>query len=493
VLSQPGITHESTYVQASLHAQELLREKKIPREFIHQVLAYNSAGFHLSEFTPHRDLLSFFCKRPNDFCFEEIKRFVAQILLGAADLHTNNLAHQNISVSRILVYSREGKYFLKIACLSSIIETNNAGQPLNSNSINSPTKDLIAPEYRIATDKRNLDYKMLDCYNIGHLLLYIAFHALKIEEREKLISTTDYNDTQSVINNLSAPDTAQQYYFDLMSVLCNSNVADRCSIVLALQSKLFGETKEARDFYFATLRNEASYNLVIDNFIFNPPKINESFYLLDSKIKIVIALAGRLETNLLECETNLAKSCDEFPAARNAFNAARADGRSMLSKVMLLSDDLMQQPILQDQIQFIISNINWEMKRIEDFFNATFKRHLTVIIEQTFKIYRRAVIELMNYNLMFATNLREDKAIASNLAVTLDRSLSNSLEPKKFLQVIYMELVIDKTATTYKQMLKDNIEKLLGKPFEEYATEVGIEIAIQQPAQLLSAPPGMQR
>jgi serine/threonine protein kinase len=446
-------------ISETLDSQQLLRQKNVPTEFIHTFLYYNQKGDIYSEYTTHADLHHFITRDKNRFTLKEVKDFCGQIILAVADLLERNLVHRDIKPENFLVVERDGKFFIKLADLDTILEIDENGASLNQNPSPISTRTYAAPEL-ISRTAFNL--KAVDCFALGIVLKFMLNFALKAQDRLDVSNKSLINYLTELADKLSAKTAARRY-----------------SIEGAKNCKFFGATTEEREHFFIVLREKAKYTMIIDGMLFSPPAVNDAFYILDHNIKQLILLGYNVDAKYQEALAALANNVIPVSTVIILINLFKPLVRQILETLAKIQTE---HPALFNnyavQLEQIKLAISFENNRVEQLKNEKLQEKLVQCIDLCFSNFLQEINEMIRVSPMFANALMQQRLAAFTDVSMLKFIINNSENQQELFKKIAI-ITYPAGVARFKFLLKQNIEVVLGKSFDLYLKDLNLPSALE--------------
>jgi serine/threonine protein kinase len=286
VFSQPK-SYLKEYVNQAIKSHSLVA--RIPDDFNHIYLFQGTNNERISE-KAACDFHDFVTMYKNQLDLAAVTRLVGQVLLATHDYHSRNIVHRDIKIENFLIFYREKKYYLKLSDQDTAIEVNDDGTRLTvekpsfcgSPGYLAPETGMVIKEgeklrFEPSNDYPNLNFKTVDCYAVGYAIRMLYYHALKSFDLD-----------------------VNEYLKKLTDFLSAEKPEDRGTIQQAMNSELFAKTTVEREQFFTALRAEAKRELIIDGEVVDSKKIkiNDAFFLLDSRIKPIIRTAQQLDEEI---------------------------------------------------------------------------------------------------------------------------------------------------------------------------------------------------
>jgi serine/threonine protein kinase len=335
---------------------------------------------------------------------DTLKRMIAQIVLGIAELHKNHLVHRDIKHKNILVSLRNKKIYLQLADLDELAEVNDSNTPKKPPISIALTEGYCAPEvlacwphpygYKNNKQYNSLDLKAADCYSLGKTL-------------HELVNVY--------------PDSKTQELVTMIYQLIKNNPHDRLNIEQVMGNVYFGKTQQERETYFLNLEAECRRYHFIDTF-YIPNFIPESdaFYLLPSNIKNIYTAGISLDLQITHC---MQYQVTDFQTALTAVAMAQSTQKNALALMKLINAALTQQDTnqfhaclstLKEEISNLISKGIHLFSLTADYLNNQFaldtapsKTHN----EQKSEAFEKAVNNMLSIS--FSVKLLMDSALIS--------------------------------------------------------------------------------
>lgn len=356
----------------------------IPTEFCQTYLYRGINGSYVTD-SPHlvnlqHHLENFF----PGYSLNYIKRITGQAVHAIYDLHTNNLVHRNISETNFLVYQfQDGKPCLRLDGLEDVIRVNPDGFAIDLDIL-----DVINPANRAPEISNFLHYKICnlkaaDCYSLGRII-FTLFNMALPEGNKLSINDIKTNNTDHAKPALGTP--LWQLY-QLAVGLTNPDISQRMTINEAVGNILFGRKRPERKEFFQKLKEDASYQLIIDNHSFTRESvlIGDAFLLADTAIKNIFTAANEIVTIIKEIKDFLLVIHPDLDAIRGMAKRYKEIDTHFTAYILSMSKILQNdiQPNCMPTLLDIKPALEAEILWIDSHYRIHFPSFLKVMIETT--------------------------------------------------------------------------------------------------------------